>query len=114
MVRLCGTKKHRRAHSLYQDESEQDVWHDSLDLANNDFEESHFLGASAMQDLDLEVPTTPYSSNFRQVSQDPRMRAFFVKSPAFFYGHGETASKVIAGRVYATLGPTWPQRLIQK
>ncbi|GFZ45993.1 hypothetical protein JCM24511_03727 [Saitozyma sp. JCM 24511] len=96
------------------DESEQDVWHDSLDLANNDFEESHFLGASAVQDLDLEVPTTPYSSNFRQVSQDPRMRAFFVKSPAFFYGHGETASKVIAGRVYATLGPTWPQRLIQK
>ncbi|WVQ80940.1 hypothetical protein IAT38_003047 [Cryptococcus sp. DSM 104549] len=98
------------------DETEE--WHDSLDLATNDLEESHFLGSSALQDLTL-LTDTPLGSSgnpqsFRQVSKDPKTHVFFVRSPAFVYGKGLMASQTIFGRVCEMLGAEMAEALMQK
>ncbi|WWC66767.1 uncharacterized protein I206_100672 [Kwoniella pini CBS 10737] len=104
--------------AIDDDLDEIEEWHQSLDLETTDFEESHFLGSSAIQDLtilkDFPTSTNDPNSAFRQVSNDPRKHVFFVKNPAFVYGKGSIASQTIFQSVCRVLGVGWPEILVQK
>ncbi|WRT64440.1 uncharacterized protein IL334_001372 [Kwoniella shivajii] len=101
---------------------ENDIWseqgaelplnhHASLDMNENDGQESHFIGSGAISNF-VHNPTSSFTVpqiygilSFRQVSSDPALPVFFVKHPALLYGRTLNSSRAIYDKVCSLCEP---------
>lgn len=102
----------------------------SLDPAEGEEEESHFVGTRAFFGLMLKegregnTPDQPKTTferlatlSFRQVSADPRLPAYFIKHPSLLYGRGPSSAKNAWGAacdMCATVGINIPGQAVEK